>query len=70
MIKRVRDILDKQLEEPQSGFRGRRSCQDHIFTLKLISKKVLVYDQKIYMSFIDILKLFIVFRENKLGNVH
>ena len=28
--KRAREILDKQLEESQSGFRKRRSCRDHI----------------------------------------
>ena len=30
--KKVREILDKQLEESQSDLRKSRSCQDHIFT--------------------------------------
>ena len=34
MKKRVREILDKQLEESQSDFGKGRSCQDHTFTPK------------------------------------
>ena len=41
MEKRVREILDKQLKESQSDFRKGRSCQDHIFTLKQISEKIM-----------------------------
>ena len=58
MEKRVREILDKQLEESQSDFRKGRSCQDHIFTLKQISEKIRVHDQKSYMGFVNILKAF------------
>ena len=50
--------MDKQLEESQSGFRKGRSCQDHIFTLKQISEKIHVHEQKIYVGFVDILKPF------------
>ena len=58
MEKRVREILDKQLEESQSGFRKRKGCPDHTFTLKQISEKIRVHDQKIYVDFVDILKAF------------
>ena len=58
MEKRVREILDNQLEESQSGFRKGRSCQNHMFTLKQISEKIHVHEQKIYMGFVDILKAF------------
>ena len=67
MEKRVREILDKRLEESQSGFRKARSCQDHIFTLKQISEKLHVHKQKIYMGFVDILKAFVVSQGNKFG---
>ena len=56
--KRVKQILLKQLEESQSGFRKRRIWQDYIFTLKQISEKIRIHDQKIYMGFVDILKAF------------
>ena len=58
MEKRVREKLDKQLEESRSDFRKGMSCQDHIFTLKQISEKIRIRDQKIYIGFIDILKAF------------
>ena len=56
--KRVKEMLDKQLEESQSGFRKESSFQDHIFTLKQIPKNIHVHDQKIFMGFVDILKAF------------
>ena len=56
--KRVREILDKHLEESRSGFLKARSCHDHIFTLKQISEKIRVHDQQIYMGFVDVLKAF------------
>ena len=52
MRKKVRCISDKQ------WIQKRRSYQDHIFTLKQISEKIRVRDQKIYMAFIDILEVF------------
>ena len=67
MEKRVRDILDKQVEESQSGFGKGRSCQDHVFTLKQISEKIRIYDQEIYMNCVDIRKSLIVFQENTFG---
>ena len=36
---KVGEMLDKQLEESQSGFRKGKSCQNHAFTLKRISEK-------------------------------
>ena len=51
-------LLNKQLEESQSGFRKGRSYQDHIFALKQISEKIRVRDQKIYMGFVNILTAF------------
>ena len=56
--KKVGEILDKQLEESQSGFRKGRSCQDHMFTLKQISEKIRERDQKMYVGFVDVLKAF------------
>jgi len=44
--KGMREILDKQLEESQNDFRKGRSCQDHMFTLKQISKKYVYMTRK------------------------
>ena len=58
MENRVREILNKQLEESQSGFRKGRSCQDHIITLKQIPGKIRAHDQKNLHGFRRQLKAF------------
>jgi len=58
MKERVREILDKQLEESRNIFRTGRCCQDYIFTLKQISEKICVHYQNIYVGFVDIMKAF------------
>jgi len=67
--KRVKEILNKQIEESLSGFKKRKVLpRSHIYImLKQISGKIHEHDQKIYMYFKDILKLLIVFQENKFG---
>ena len=42
----MREILDNQLEESQSGYRKGSNCQDRIFTLKQISEKIRAHDKK------------------------
>ena len=63
---RVREMLDRQLQEAQTGFRKGRSCQDHTFTLIQILEKR-VHDQKIYTSLVNILEVFDSVPKNKCG---
>ena len=56
--KRLKRILDSQLEEAQSGFRKGRSTHDHIFTLKQLIEKRQRQNRDLYLGFIDIQKAF------------
>ena len=60
----MREILDKQVEESQSGFGKEMIYQDHAFTLKQICEKIRVRDKKIYMGLAELL---VAFQENKFG---
>lgn len=54
--KRLKEVVEGQLEEPQSGFRKGRSVQDHIFTIKQLVEKNT--NNNIYLAFIDLEKAF------------
>ena len=56
--RRLRRILDQQLEESQSGFRKGRGTQDHIFPLKQLLEKRHLQNKNLYLGFIDIQKAF------------
>ena len=50
----VREAVGRITEWLQKG----KELANHMFTLKQISEKIRVRDQKIYMAFIDILEVF------------
>lgn len=56
--KRLRQIVGKQLEDIQSGFRPNRSIQDHIFTVQQVIEKKITKDKDIYVCFVDMKKAF------------
>ena len=56
--KRLRRIIESQLDESQSGFRKGRSTHDHIFTLKQLIEKRHRQNKALYLGFIDIQKAF------------
>ena len=63
---RLRETVEKNLAEHQSGFRPGRSVQDHIFTLKQISEKTCRYNKKTHIGFVDLQKAFDSVRRKEL----
>lgn len=55
---RVKQAIEYQLEESQSGFRKGRCIQDHIFSIKQITEKALLQQKDIYLAFVDLEKAF------------
>jgi retron-type reverse transcriptase len=51
--KRLRSIIESELEEKQAAFRPGRQTQDHIFTLRSVMGKI-EKNKKIYLAFLDI----------------
>lgn len=56
--RRLRNILDSQLEESQSSFRRGRSSQDHVFTVRQLIEKRRLQGKNLYLAFVDIQKAF------------
>ena len=54
--KRLKTVIESQLEEPQSGFRKGRGIQDHIFTIKQLIEKNL--NSGVFIAFLDLEKAF------------
>lgn len=55
---RLREKVEKELEENQSGFRRGRSTQDHIFTIRQIIEKYRARNKEVFMCYIDLEKAF------------
>ncbi|XP_065557640.1 uncharacterized protein LOC136025540 [Artemia franciscana] len=49
---RIQSPLDKYMREEQHGFTPRRSCNDLIFTLKVLIDDSREWQNKLYMAFI------------------
>ena len=60
--KRLRAIVEEQLDEAQSGFRKGHSVQDHIFTIKQIIEKNRT--KETYTAFLDLQKAFDSVKQN------
>lgn len=54
--KRLRDIVEPQLEDEQSGFRKGCSAQDLTFTIQQMLEKKITANQQLYAAFIDMEK--------------
>ena len=58
MLERMKKSLDQVLRTNQAGFRARRSCSDHIITLRNIIEQSKEYNSKLYLTFIDFERAF------------
>ena len=58
MLERLKKSLDKVLRKNQAGFRARRSCTDHIVTLRNIIEQSQEFNTKLYAVFIDFERAF------------
>ena len=56
--RRLKHILEPQLDEAQCGFRKGRSIQDQIFTIKQLIEKIKKQNRNAYLAFIDLEKAF------------
>lgn len=55
---KLRNKIEQQLAESQSGFRRGYGIQDHIFTIKQVSEKILEQNLEAHIAFIDLEKAF------------
>jgi sorting nexin-29 len=53
MLERMKKETDKKLRENQAGFRAKRSCTDHITTLRIIIEQSTEWNSGLYLNFID-----------------
>ena len=55
---KLKKTIEPTLMEAQSGFRKGRGVQDHIFTVKQITEKLLEHNKNTYIAFVDLEKAF------------
>ena len=55
IVLRMKKVMERQLDQSQSGFRRGRSIHDHFFMVKQLAKDT---NKTIYVAFIDIEKAF------------
>ena len=53
LLNRLKDNLDKRLQEEQVGFQSGRSCSEQILTLRNIIEQRCEYNQKVLINFVD-----------------
>lgn len=58
ILERIKTKIETRLRQNQAGFRTRRSCTDHIATLRIIIEQALEWQNKMYLNFIDFEKAF------------
>jgi hypothetical protein len=51
MLGRMKKEIDKKLRENQAGFRAKRSCNDHIATLRIIIGQSIEWNSGLYLNF-------------------
>jgi hypothetical protein len=52
--KRLRELVEDNLEEEQAAYRKGRQTQDHICVLRSVTKKAIDTDSPIYLAFVDL----------------
>src|SRR5678815_3694590 len=56
--RRLREKVEPRLGEEQYGYRRGRSTTDLLFTLRMVSEKMLEYGKRFFVAFIDLQKAF------------
>ncbi|XP_075163054.1 uncharacterized protein LOC142235681 [Haematobia irritans] len=64
--KRLSDFVNPSLRNEQAGFRARRSCVDHVNTIRIIVEQSVEWRSPLYLSFIDFTKAFDTIRHEAL----
>ena len=52
-LNRLKDDLDRRLQEEQAGLCSGRSCSKQILTLRYITEQSCEFDQKVFINFVD-----------------
>ena len=58
MLERLKAAIDNKLRKNQAGFRAKRSCTDHIATLRIIVEQSLEWQSNLYLNFVDFQRAF------------
>lgn len=58
ILNRMKDQVDTELRDQQTGFRKDRSCTDQIATLRIIVEQSLEWNSSLYITFVDYKKAF------------
>ena len=58
LLERLKKAIDERLREEQAGFKPKRSCIDHIFTLRIIIEDSVEFQSKLITNFVDFQKAF------------
>ncbi|XP_075160302.1 uncharacterized protein LOC142233305 [Haematobia irritans] len=64
--KRLSDFVNPSLRNEQAGFRARRSCVDHVNTIRIIVEQSVEWRSPLYLCFIDFTKAFDTIRHEAL----
>ena len=54
----MRDITEKNILEEQGAFRKRRSCTDQLFTVRMLSEKIIAKNKSMIMVCVDLEKAY------------
>lgn len=67
--RRLREIIEKTLDDNQCGFRPGRGTTDLIFTIRQLIEKTLQYNSKLLLCFVDLEKAFDTAPRDKIWEV-
>ena len=56
--RKIRKVTENNMQEEQAAFRSQRQTQDHIFTLRQTTEKLLEYQREAYVAFLDLTAAF------------
>ncbi|VDO81719.1 unnamed protein product [Schistosoma margrebowiei] len=58
LLNQMKDPVDAQIRDQQSGFRKDRSCTDQIAILRIVVEQLVEWNSSLYINFIDYEKAF------------
>ena len=65
----LKDDLHKRLQEEHAGFHSRRLCSEQILTLRNIIEQSCVFNQNVFIDFVDFKKAFDNIRRESVGKM-
>lgn len=65
--RRLRIVVEEDMEEEQGAFRPENQTQDHIYTLRAIMEKNIAKNRDMYVAFLDLRLHLTQYRDNIYG---